>query len=52
MVIAANLGFPRIGARRELKTAVEAFWKGTLPEAELAAATVGRVRLNGIGVTP
>ncbi|MBA4489253.1 5-methyltetrahydropteroyltriglutamate--homocysteine S-methyltransferase [Paracoccus sp. S1E-3] len=37
MVIAANLGFPRIGARRELKTAVEAYWKGTLSEAELAA---------------
>ena len=37
MVIAANLGFPRIGARRELKTAVEAYWKGTLPEADLLA---------------
>lgn len=28
MVIAANLGFPRIGAKRELKKAVESFWKG------------------------
>ena len=37
MVIAANLGFPRIGARRELKTAVEAYWKGILPEADLLA---------------
>ncbi len=37
MVIAANLGFPRIGARRELKTAVEAYWKGALPEADLLA---------------
>lgn len=37
MVIAANLGFPRIGARRELKTAVEAYWKGALPAADLAA---------------
>lgn len=36
MAIAANLGFPRIGARRELKTAVEAFWKGALPETDLA----------------
>lgn len=36
MAISANLGFPRIGARRELKAAVESFWKGTLPEAELA----------------
>lgn len=37
MVIAANLGFPRIGARRELKTAVEAHWKGNLSAEELAA---------------
>ncbi len=28
MVVAANLGFPRIGAKRELKKAVEAYWKG------------------------
>lgn len=28
MVIAANLGFPRIGAHRELKKALESFWKG------------------------
>jgi 5-methyltetrahydropteroyltriglutamate--homocysteine methyltransferase len=28
MVLATNLGFPRIGAHRELKKAVEAFWKG------------------------
>ncbi len=30
MVIAANLGFPRIGAQRELKKAVEGYWKGAL----------------------
>lgn len=30
MVIAANLGFPRVGAKRELKKAVEAYWKGDL----------------------
>ena len=29
------LGFPRIGAHRELKQAVEAFWKGRCSEAEL-----------------
>jgi 5-methyltetrahydropteroyltriglutamate--homocysteine methyltransferase len=34
------LGFPRIGARRELKTALEAHWKGTLDEAGLRG--VGR----------
>lgn len=27
-VIATNLGFPRVGAFRELKKAVESFWKG------------------------
>lgn len=27
-----NLGYPRIGRRRELKKAVEAFWKGSLSE--------------------
>ena len=40
MVQAANLGFPRIGARRELKAATEAFWKGELDRAGLEA--VGR----------
>lgn len=30
-----NLGFPRIGAKRELKFAQEAFWKGQSSEAEL-----------------
>ena len=30
-----NLGFPRIGARRELKQAVEAYWAGTLQQSEL-----------------
>jgi len=29
------LGFPRIGARRELKFALEAFWRGELIETEL-----------------
>ena len=28
MTIASNLGFPRIGRRRELKTALEQFWAG------------------------
>ena len=38
MAIAATLGFPRIGAHRELKTATEAFWKGEIDEAALRAA--------------
>lgn len=33
-----NLGFPRIGARRELKRATEAFWSGSLSLEELARA--------------
>jgi 5-methyltetrahydropteroyltriglutamate--homocysteine methyltransferase len=35
MAIASNLGFPRIGERRALKTALEAFWSGRISEAEL-----------------
>lgn len=44
MVIAANLGFPRIGAHRELKKAVEAYWKGQMrkPELEAVAADLRR----------
>jgi len=38
MVLATNLGFPRIGARRELKKAVEAYWKGELDGSSLDAA--------------
>ncbi|MFM7621867.1 MAG: 5-methyltetrahydropteroyltriglutamate--homocysteine S-methyltransferase, partial [Alphaproteobacteria bacterium] len=29
MVLAANLGFPRVGVHRELKFALESFWKKT-----------------------
>ena len=32
-----SLGYPRIGAKRELKKATEAYWKGDLPLAELLA---------------
>ena len=35
MTVAANLGFPRIGARRELKFALESFFSGNIAEAEL-----------------
>ena len=37
MAIAANLGFPRIGARRQLKRAMEEYWAGTLDPEELQA---------------
>lgn len=37
MVTTHNLGFPRIGARRELKFALESYWKGQSTRAELQA---------------
>lgn len=38
MTIVGNLGFPRIGTRRELKRALEAHWRGDITGAELHAA--------------
>ncbi len=35
MATAHNLGFPRIGAKREMKKAVEAYWRGELSQAQL-----------------
>lgn len=35
MALAHNLGFPRIGAKRELKRALESYWQGAIPRAEL-----------------
>jgi 5-methyltetrahydropteroyltriglutamate--homocysteine methyltransferase len=37
MVHATNLGYPRIGARRELKKVLEQFWSGKLGEDEMLA---------------
>ena len=37
MAIIHNLGFPRIGAKRELKFALESYWKGLLSPDELKA---------------
>ena len=54
-----NLGYPRIGARRELKRATEAFWRGKISPAELdlAAQTLRAERWRqqaaaGIDVIP
>jgi 5-methyltetrahydropteroyltriglutamate--homocysteine methyltransferase len=49
------LGYPRIGRRRELKKAVEAFWAGKISEEELETAAaelraVTRDRLAGLGL--
>ena len=38
MTKATNLGFPRIGARRELKKALEGFWSGSVTEEGLRKA--------------
>jgi 5-methyltetrahydropteroyltriglutamate--homocysteine methyltransferase len=43
MVMTHNLGFPRIGAQRELKFALEAYWNGATPREELLA-TGARLR--------
>ncbi len=57
--ISANLGFPRIGPRRELKTATEAYWAGKIDQATLLetartlrAATWERQKAAGIAVIP
>jgi 5-methyltetrahydropteroyltriglutamate--homocysteine methyltransferase len=49
------LGYPRIGRRRELKKAVEAFWAGSLSAEELEATAAGlrsvtRARLVELGL--
>ena len=51
------LGYPRIGRRRELKRAVEAFWAGTIDAAELEARAAElraatRERLAALGSRP
>jgi 5-methyltetrahydropteroyltriglutamate--homocysteine methyltransferase len=38
MTTTHNLGFPRIGAKRELKFALESYWKGQSSRAELQSA--------------
>ena len=37
MVTTHNLGFPRIGSKRELKFALESYWKGQTPREDLLA---------------
>ena len=43
--LATNLGFPRIGAQRELKRAVESFWSGKT-DAKALQATAKELRLK------
>lgn len=37
-MLATNLGFPRVGAKRELKKALESFWAGDLSENDMLKA--------------
>lgn len=46
MAIIHNLGFPRIGAKRELKFAQEAFWKGQTSQTGLQASAKELRQLN------
>lgn len=46
MVRTHNLGFPRIGANRELKFALEAYWKGQSSREDLKAVGANLRRLN------
>src|SRR5574340_532791 len=46
MTLIHNLGFPRIGPRRELKRTLEAFWKGGIDESALRAAGAELRRQN------
>ena len=43
MVLATNLGFPRIGPHRELKSSLEAYWAGKSSAGELESSA-GAVR--------
>lgn len=59
MTLVHNLGYPRIGPRRELKRALEAFWRGEIGETELQATGAELRRRNwltqreaGIGLVP
>src|SRR6185503_6909541 len=47
MVIPSNLGFPRVGPRRELKKALEDFWAGRSDAAALEAAARDLRRSHG-----
>lgn len=55
MAISHNLGFPRIGAQRELKTLLEAYWKGqtnlqNLDEGALALRRSNWIRQRDAGM--
>ena len=47
-VTVATLGFPRIGPKRELKTALESYWSGKSDAGALLATAAGQNPLNRI----
>ena len=51
MATTINLGYPRIGARRELKRALEGYWQGALGAEELrqTAAAIRAATAAGTG---
>lgn len=46
-LLSSNLGYPRIGEKREWKKALEKFWSGDISEAELLKGTK-EIRLDGL----
>ncbi|KAI4525692.1 cobalamin-independent synthase [Schizophyllum commune] len=59
MVLSAVLGFPRIGANREIKKVVEAYWGGKVPaeevtkvSAEVKKATWTGLKERGVDIIP
>jgi 5-methyltetrahydropteroyltriglutamate--homocysteine methyltransferase len=45
-MLTQNLGYPRIGANRELKRACEAYWSGKISEQELLQAGLSERQKN------
>src|SRR5699024_12739001 len=46
-VISSNIGYPRIGEKREWKRSLESFWSGEITEEELLSQT-GKLRLENL----
>ncbi|MGP4039438.1 5-methyltetrahydropteroyltriglutamate--homocysteine S-methyltransferase [Gracilibacillus sp. D59] len=46
-ILSTNLGYPRIGEKREWKKAIEAFWQGDITEKSLKEQTK-KLRLNNL----
>ena len=46
MIKVATIGYPRIGPKRELKVALEKFWKGDITESELQNVAIDLRKKN------